>query len=335
MHYVVLDLEWNQAMSAQSSIFNKLPIRLRGEIIQIGAVKLTEDFQVGEEFQADIKPIYFRRMHSRVKKLTGFDKERLSRGGDFTSVIESFRAWCGDDCTFITWGCDDKDIMEQNIIIHDLDWDWISGWINLQLIYNVQTDGGRNQKALKTAMEEFDIVQTRTAHDALGDAYNTALICTKLDMPTGIENYDHAMRDLEKRHAALPHASDDAPPPVAWDCFGNYTQRADAFADTNLVEIPCPDCGAVLKSTRWVNQGDKRYMSLCTCPEHANFLVRLKFRHAENGLWCANRIVYRADETMQNFYTTKASKNRRRARKRNRTGRKSAPVVAAQKSEFK
>lgn len=335
MQYVVLDLEWNQAMSSQSSIFNKLPIRLRGEIIQIGAVKLTENFQVGEEFQADVKPIYFRRMHSRVKKLTGFDKERLARGSSFPLVMEAFRNWCGDDCTFITWGCDDKDIMEQNIIIHDLDWDWISGWINLQLIYNVQTNGGRNQKALKTAMEESGIEQTRVAHDALGDAYNTALICTKLDMPTGIENYHHALQDLEKRQVAAASAEGNTPPPVAWDSFDGYVQRADAFADPRLVEIPCPDCGATLKCTRWVNQGDKRYMALCSCPEHGSFLVRLKFRHDDSDLWCANRILYRADESMQNFYSTKASKNRRRARKRNRTGRKTAPMVVAQKAEFK
>ena len=29
MHYVVMDLEWNQAMSSKSSVFNKLPIHLR------------------------------------------------------------------------------------------------------------------------------------------------------------------------------------------------------------------------------------------------------------------------------------------------------------------
>ena len=73
--------------------------------------------------------------------------------------------------TFLTWGCDDQGILEQNIIIHDLDWDWIAGWINLQLIYNLQTDGDRNQKSLATAMEHFAIEQTRIAHDALGDAY--------------------------------------------------------------------------------------------------------------------------------------------------------------------
>ena len=30
MPYIVLDLEWNQAMSSKASVFNKLPIRLRG-----------------------------------------------------------------------------------------------------------------------------------------------------------------------------------------------------------------------------------------------------------------------------------------------------------------
>ena len=40
MSYIVLDLEWNQAMSSNASVFNRLPIHLSGEIIQIGAVML-------------------------------------------------------------------------------------------------------------------------------------------------------------------------------------------------------------------------------------------------------------------------------------------------------
>ena len=31
MNYVVVDLEWNQAMSSKSSVFNYLPIHLRGQ----------------------------------------------------------------------------------------------------------------------------------------------------------------------------------------------------------------------------------------------------------------------------------------------------------------
>ena len=84
MGYVVMDMEWNQAMSSQSAVFNKLPIHLRGEIIQIGAVKLTEDFLPGEEFQIDIKPVFFKKMHYKVEKLTGIDKERLEFAPGFS-----------------------------------------------------------------------------------------------------------------------------------------------------------------------------------------------------------------------------------------------------------
>ena len=186
MNYIVVDLEWNQAMSSKSSVFNKLPIHLRGEIIEIGAVKLNDDMSLGEEFTIDVKPVYFKRMHYKVKKLTGFDKERLAKGLAFPDAMEIFRDWCGEDVTFLTWGCDDRGIMEQNIIIHDLDWDWIAGWVNLQLIYNLQTGGDKNQKSLASAMEHFGIEQTRIAHDALGDAYNKALVCTHLNMEEGL-----------------------------------------------------------------------------------------------------------------------------------------------------
>ena len=78
MNYVVVDLEWNQAMSSKSSVFNKLPIHLRGEIIEIGAVKLNDDLSVGEEFTIDVKPIYFKRMHYKVKTRSGFRTGTLS-----------------------------------------------------------------------------------------------------------------------------------------------------------------------------------------------------------------------------------------------------------------
>ena len=93
MPYIVIDLEWNQAMSAKSSVFNHLPIHLRGEIIQIGAVKLNDDFTPGEEFQCDVSPVWFRKMHYKVKKLTGFDNDRLAHGLPFPTASPSSRPW--------------------------------------------------------------------------------------------------------------------------------------------------------------------------------------------------------------------------------------------------
>ena len=77
MNYVVVDLEWNQAMSSKSSVFNKLPIHLRGEIIEIGAVKLDENMQPAEELTIDVKPVYFKRMHYKVKKIPASTRSAL------------------------------------------------------------------------------------------------------------------------------------------------------------------------------------------------------------------------------------------------------------------
>ena len=313
MSYIVLDLEWNQAMSSNASVFNRLPIHLSGEIIQIGAVKLDDDFCPAEEFQSDVRPIYFRSMHYKVKKLTGIDKERLSHGDTFPTVFEHFREWCGEDPVFVTWGYDDRRIMEQNIIIHDLDWDWIADWINLQLIYNIQNGGDKNQKSLATAMEHFAIEQTRVAHDALGDAYNTALVCSKLDFAEGLEQYDNATSLLATRLPEDKHHTDE-PDALEHRAFTGYNSRSEAFLDEEVTSAVCPDCGEPLELTRWVNQGDRRYMTIGTCEEHRKFLVRLKFRKTENDSWSVNRIVYRADDEMEKFYRDKATQSRRRGR---------------------
>ena len=316
MNYIVVDLEWNQAMSSKSSVFNKLPIHLGGEIIEIGAVRLNDDMTPGEEFTIDVKPVYFRRMHYKVKKITGFDRERLAHGVLFPDALEQFRAWCGDGATFITWGCDDQRIMEQNIIIHDLDWDWIGGWINLQMIYNLQTGGDKNQKSLASAMEHFEIEQTRVAHDALGDAYNTALVASRLDMQEGLRLYDDALRILASRMPNYrPPEESDVPDTLLHECYDNFESRSAVFADPRIAELACPACGAVLSGLKWVNQGDHRYMNLYTCPEHGNFLVRVKCRKPRDAeAWSANKLVYEADEDMLSFYKSKASQARRRSR---------------------
>ncbi len=317
MSYVVVDLEWNQAMSSKSSVFNRLPIHLRGEIIQIGAVRLNDDMTPGEEFQIDVKPVYFKRMHYKVKKLTGFDKERLSHGVPFPEALARFREWCGDGVTFLTWGYDDQGIMEQNIIIPDLDWDWIDGWVNLQLIYNLQTDGDKNQKSLGTAMEHFGIEQTRVAHDALGDAYNTALVCSKLDMVSGLAQYAEAPEILARR-TPRAHKANDVAEPIAHASFAGYASKGDAFADKQLSEPHCPVCGGSLTFSKWVNQGDHRYMNLAECADDGKLLLRIRFKHQPDGSYSAACLAYNADEAMQEYYAAKAAQPRNRGRRKRR-----------------
>ena len=257
-------------------------------------------------------------MHYKVKKLTGFDRERLAAGVSFPEALAQFRAWCGDDVTFLTWGCDDQGILEQNIIIHDLDWDWIAGWVNLQLIYNLQTDGDRNQKSLATAMEHFTIEQTRIAHDALGDAYNTALVCTHLNMEKGLADYHDAAQKLTTHLPKEHHGESSGPDPIEHVASESYATKSELFGDTAFVTPCCPLCRGEVHYSKWVNQGDQRYMALGECPTDGKLLVRLKFRKADDCTWSATRLTYQATDSMESYYKAKAAQPRKRGRGKSR-----------------
>ena len=77
MDYIVLDMEWNQPWPGSPSSKKVLPVQIRGEIIQIGAVRLTEDSSVEDEFQVMVKPKFYRHLNRRVSKLTGIKETRL------------------------------------------------------------------------------------------------------------------------------------------------------------------------------------------------------------------------------------------------------------------
>ena len=57
MDYIVLDMEWNQPWPGSPSARKVLPVQIRGEILQIGAVRVTEAGQVADEFNVLIRPL--------------------------------------------------------------------------------------------------------------------------------------------------------------------------------------------------------------------------------------------------------------------------------------
>ncbi len=52
MNYIVFDLEWNQSHIGSAGEHPRMPF----EIIEIGAVKLDENYKVIDEFSRLIKP---------------------------------------------------------------------------------------------------------------------------------------------------------------------------------------------------------------------------------------------------------------------------------------
>ena len=324
MDYIVLDMEWNQPWPGSPSSKKVLPVAIRGEIIQIGAVRVTQDREVADEFQVMVRPKYYRRLNRRVSKLTGIKESRLrDEGISFPDAMEQFRTWCGEDVIFLTWGFDDITILRENLRLFGLPEDWTDRWFNAQMIFNAQTDGSSSQKALKTAMEIFGIEATRPAHDALGDAYHTALICARLDLAKGTAEYAQALKSHENGfHGA------ELPGCVARKVYHDYSDKKAALNAMAGEENVCPICGKRMLGSRWFAQPGHRYMDLATCPEHGKFLIRVRLSLQQDGLIRVSRLTYEATSEAASAYARRAEKadpeenrpSRRRRRRRSAAG---------------
>ena len=304
MDYIILDMEWNQPWPGSPSAKKVLPVQIRGEIIQIGAVRITEDQRVADEFQVLIQPKYYRRLNRRVSKLTGIKESQLrDEGVPMGEAMERFRTWCGEDVIFLTWGFDDITILRENLQLYGIPEDWVSRWYNAQMIFNAQTDGSTAQKALKTAMEIFGIEATRPAHDALGDAYHTALICARLDLKRGMQEYGEAL----KNHVNGFHGA-ELPGCISRKVFYDYADKQAALEAMSGPENLCPTCGRQMLGSRWFAQPGRRYMDLATCPKHGKFLIRIRMSGQPNGTVRVSRLTYEGTSEAAQAYARRMEK---------------------------
>ena len=310
MQYIVLDMEWNQAWPGSSAARKGLPIH--GEIIQMGAVRVLEDQTVADEFQILIRPHFYKKLNKKVSSLTGIKEARLKAEGiPFQEAISQFRAWCGEDAVFLTWGFDDIMILRENLAIHNLPSDWVLNWYNAQLMFNAQTDGTSNQRALKTAMEMLQIEASRPAHDALGDAYHTALICAKLDLDRGVHEYGKSF----KAHENGFHGA-ELPGCLQRQVYHGYADKKAAMNAMGGAENLCPQCSQPMKAGKWLSQPGRRYMNMSVCPEHGKYLVRIRLQSEEEEKLRVSKLLYAGDSEAAKAYEKVAANPPKRPRRR-------------------
>ena len=190
MQFIVLDLEWNQPVSYQSSAYRKVGDSLLFEVIQIGAAKLNERLEIVDTISVPICPTHYMTIHPRVKRMTGLNMDVLADAPNFPEGMEQFHQWCGEDCVFVTWGCDDVSVLQQNVDFFRFDKP-LPKMYDLQRLYAAAMKLS-GQTALKTAMEALEIQpeEDRAFHNAEHDAYYTALVMRKLPDPLAVLGYD-------------------------------------------------------------------------------------------------------------------------------------------------
>lgn len=185
MDYIVLDIEFNGRKFA-----SPLPM----EVIEIGAVRLNEQFEYIDSFTSFVKPVYFAKLNSFIQKKTGIPQEAIDQAARFPAVIKKFMAWLqkSENPLLITWGGEDMKRIILDTRMHKLDdtffmqlpyFDLLKGYIHSR--------GLTNDVSVEGALEQLQIETSEQAHRALDDAKMTAKILIAVHKEVDWEKVTH------------------------------------------------------------------------------------------------------------------------------------------------
>lgn len=312
MEYVILDLEWNQVYSKFAA---DIPIRSAGEVIQIGAVKLNDRFEQLDCFQMLVDPVYIKKLHRSVAKITKLTDELLDAEGlPFPEAFSRFMHWCGNEFILLTWGTDDVPVFKINLQTYGIDPGLLPQWYDLQLIYDWQLGHEGRQCALADALEKvggeyFD------AHDALNDAKMTAQVCAHLNMDEAIEVYaqklSERVKQQHKKHnakqkerkkrkkltTAVQLSIDDGVYTIRLP--GSFASRSDAIHSEAASQFYVSGLQTSILADEWTISNTNKYFSNGIGLNGDRFTLRLKLKPDKSGAgkWRAIVTVRPVDET--------------------------------------
>ena len=176
MKHVVVDLEMNPV----SREFREVRRKLNEEVIEIGAVRLDENFQQEAEFQCYVKPEYGP-IKKHITSLTGITQAMVADKKTYAACFQDFVDWVGEEVTKIySWSMSDiKQLRSEcRYKLPDFDIEWLNErWVDLQQEFDDRL-GLHNSLALKHALGAMDHKFEGTQHTALADAINTSAILT-------------------------------------------------------------------------------------------------------------------------------------------------------------
>ena len=171
--------------------------------------------------------------------------------------------------------------------------------------------------------EFYEIPQTLPAHDALNDAYFTALVAQKLDVAAGVAAYNEIEGDL-----------------LEVGVIGDADAGADGYVTINemledeIITAPiCPICKKPLTALdKPLHSKGQKYTYHYSCKTHGDMFLTLKLHRNFNETWRARRTVSRVrDGDIQEYRAAleraAVSTRKRRTRRVGRSKRKFAATA--------
>ncbi len=259
---VLFDLEWNIGYQPYTFNYHGVQQTFRGEIIEIGAVKIDEDANVLDTFSIHLRPRIFRKLQHHIAKVTGLTQADLDRGEPIVQGLRRFMQWCGPDAEFAEWGMDDVPVLKQNLFLCNLDESRPTVWYDLQQVFLREHPRKEGEgMTLESVVTRLDIPMDRPFHDALSDTLYTADVCRKLNLREGLAVYP--TEDEALRQSLCPQPGDYRDFTVFRGYVEQYIWRTDPAISTAV----CPVCGGALTPDEiWLKKGSNSWYTLSRCP---------------------------------------------------------------------
>lgn len=262
MHYIIMDLEWNNAYSRTSQKFIN-------EIIEIGAVKLDEKLNVAGTFSQLVKPVISNKLRARIKDLTHITNDEIRAGKPFADVIEELKNWSGNDCIFMTWGDTDIRTMLTNfkIFLNKNSIDFIEKYADLQKYCQRFIDmKDLSQAGLSYAAECLNIDPEQFPHHRALDDSRLSAECFKKVFNSDILFEDTVLcdGDFYARLVFKPFY---------------ITDKNDPLIDKGIFNCYCDMCGAkvtVVKDWKYGNQSFRGDFYCENCNREFRVALRIK-----------------------------------------------------------
>lgn len=277
-NYIVFDLEWNQSAQGKEKSVEDFPF----EIIEIGAVKLDEQFNIVDEFHRLIRPQVYTQMHYVISEVTHMNMAELqSQGEDFVDAAADFIGWSGTESVYCTWGSMDLTELQRNLAYYKMSNPFPKPllYYDVQKLYAMFYREGL-KPSLDVAVEAMGLLEQRPFHRALDDAYYTGKVLGQMN-PSDILPYQsvdyYRLPDNEAEEVRM-----------VFPGYSKYVSRVfpskeDAMKERSVTEMRCYKCGRVLrKKVRWFTPNQKIYYGLAICPEHGYLKGKIRMKRIDD-----------------------------------------------------
>lgn len=273
MAYVVFDLEYNNMQGLLDDIKEYVPASQKAdrylypnEIIQIGAVKLDENFNITEEFNRYVKNYFYKCLNPVISEMTGIKTEDIESGVSYREAFDDFVKFCENEI-IMSWGTSDVFELIRNCHMHKMKVTIVGKkYLDLQDFVG-KRDFENRTPSLKAVLTEYGVENDdNKLHDGLYDS-----ICT-----AGV------LKEAYKRHGKLTELKNT-----------KIIFSSDSIYITNIkvrdipdkeVTMKCPLCEGHISYDISMNNEHGKVKSFYHCKDcSSNFLEEISVKENMTG----------------------------------------------------